>query len=80
MDHKEAMMQATISLIREKGDRLNEITVREICKRAGVGLGLLNYHFGNKDRLIERCVEQMINSIIVRFQELQKRNGGHVPF
>ncbi len=80
MDHKEAMIQAAISLIREKGDRLDDITVREICKRAGVGLGLLNYHFGNKDRLIEQCVEQMINSIIVRFQELQKETEGMSPF
>ncbi len=80
MDHKDAMIQAAISLIREKGDRLDDITVREICKRAGVGLGLLNYHFGNKDRLIEQCVEQMINSIIVRFQELQKETEGMSPF
>lgn len=80
MDHKEAIMQAAISLIREKGDRLDDITVREICKRAGVGLGLVNYHFGNKNRLIEQCVEQMINGIIVRFQELQKETEGMPPF
>ncbi len=53
MDSKEAIMQATIKLIEEKGERLEEITVREICKRADVGLGLVNYHFGNKEKLIE---------------------------
>lgn len=44
MDNKEAIIQETIKLIEEKGERLDEITVREICKRASVGLGLVNYH------------------------------------
>ena len=54
MDNKEAIIQETIKLIEEKGERLDEITVREICKRASVGLGLVNYHFGNKEKLIEQ--------------------------
>ena len=61
MDNKEAIIQATIKLIEEKGEHLDEVTVREICKRAGVGLDLVNYHFGNKDQLIEQCIERMIN-------------------
>ena len=59
MDNKEAIIQATIKLIEEKGEHLEEVTVREICKKAGVGLGLVNYHFGNKDKLIEQCIERM---------------------
>ena len=39
MDSKETIMEAAISLIEEKGDCLEEITMREISKRAGVGLG-----------------------------------------
>ena len=53
MDNKEAIIQATIKLIEEKGEHLEEVTVREICKREGVGLGLVNYNFGNKDNMIE---------------------------
>ena len=34
MDNKEAIIQATIKLIEEKGEHLEEVTVREICKRA----------------------------------------------
>ena len=63
MDNKEAIIQATIKLIEEKGEHLEEVTVREICKRAGVGLGLVNYYFGNKDKLIEQCIERMINDL-----------------
>ena len=80
MEHKEAILQATIVLIQEKGDRLDEITVREISKRAGVGLGLVNYHFGNKDRLIELCVERMINGIVERFQDIREKTEALPPF
>ncbi len=73
MDHKETIMQATIDLINEKGEQMEGITVREICKRANVGLGLVNYHFGNKDKLIELCVERMVNGIIDNFHTIQEK-------
>lgn len=76
MDNKEAIIQETIKLIEEKGEHLDEITVREICKRAGVGLGLVNYHFGNKDKLIER----MINGTVERFQNIREKTEGFTPF
>ncbi len=80
MDNKEAIIQATIELIEENGDRLEEITIREICKRANVGLGLVNYHFGNKDKLIEQCVERIINGIVEQFQHIQEKTEGLTPF
>lgn len=80
MDNKEAIIQATIRLIEENGEHLEEVTVREICKRAGVGLGLVNYHFGNKDKLIELCVERMINGIVENFQYIREKTDGLTPF
>ncbi len=80
MDNKEAIIQATIEMINEKGDRLNEITVREICKKSGVGLGLVNYHFGNKEKLIEVCVERIINGIVEQFQNMQEETQRFSPF
>lgn len=80
MDNKEAIIQATIELIEENGKHLDEITVREICKKAGVGLGLVNYHFGNKDKLIEQCVERMINGIVEHFQNIREETDGFTPF
>lgn len=69
-----------IKLIEEKGERLDEITVREICKRASVGLGLVNYHFGNKEKLIEQCIERMINGTVKRFQNIREKTDSFTPF
>ena len=80
MDNKEAIIQATIKLIEEKGEHLEEVTVREICKRAGVGLGLVNYHFGNKDKLIKQCIERMINGTVEHFQNIREKTDGFTPF
>ncbi len=80
MDNKEAMIQATMALMEEKGEHLEDITVREICKRANVGLGLVNYHFGNKDHLIELCIERKINGIVEEFQRIREKTEGFSPF
>lgn len=80
MNNKEAIIQATIKLIEEKGEHLEEITVRDICKNAGVGLGLVNYHFGSKEKLIEMCVERIINGIVERFQNMWEEAKALSPF
>lgn len=80
MDSKESLIQAAIALIEENGERLDEITVREICKKADVGLGLLNYHFGSKDKLIELCIERMVNGIVEQFQTIREKTKMLTPF
>lgn len=80
MDNKEIIIQTTIDLINQKGEQINDITVREICKKANVGLGLINYHFGNKDKLIELCVERIINGIVDSFCSIQEKTEGLTPF
>lgn len=80
MDNKETIIQATIDLINEKGEQMNDITVREICQKANVGLGLVNYHFGNKDKLIELCVERIVNGIVDTFRSIREKTEGLTPF
>lgn len=59
MGIKEKIINATIDLIKKHGD-ISKITVRDIAARAGVGIGLINYHFQTKDRLVNLCSLEMI--------------------
>ncbi len=80
MDNKESIIQATISLIEEKGENIDTITVREICKKAKVGLGLINYYFENKDKLIAFCVEKIINGIVDKFTTIREQTKNCTPY
>ena len=45
MEIKEQIINAAIDLIKETNGSIDKITIRQIAKRAGVGVGLINYHF-----------------------------------
>lgn len=80
MNNKESIIQATIALIEEKGENINAITMREICKKAEVGLGLINYYFENKDKLIAICVEKIINGIVDKFTTIREQTNDCTPY
>lgn len=64
MDIKEKLIETTIELIKENKGNSDFVTIREIAKKAEVGVGLINYHFQSKKNLIELCVQKIINSVI----------------
>lgn len=64
---KEIIIRTTTELIQEDKSAVNEITSRKIATRAGVGLGLINYHFGSKDQLLRICVQRIINDVVTCF-------------
>ena len=65
MSVKEKLVEITTQLIKEKNGNPELVTVREIAKRAEVGIGLINYHFQSKENLISVCVKKIISSVIV---------------
>jgi AcrR family transcriptional regulator len=60
---KEKILSTTIELYGIKGD----ITVREICKKAGVNVASINYHFGSKDNLLKE-VEKHYSRLLFNIQ------------
>jgi len=66
---KERIVAATISLITEYKN-VSEIPISSIAERAGVGIGLINYHFQTKDNLINQCVQQVIGELYGSFAEI----------
>lgn len=64
---KERIIKAATELIEESGGNTESITSRKIAERANVALGLINYHFANKDNLISICTKRMLSGIIMCF-------------
>ncbi len=64
---KEKIIRNTTALIEENGGDLKPVTARVIADRCGVALGLINYHFGSKEKLIETCVQRIVNKILLCF-------------
>jgi AcrR family transcriptional regulator len=66
---KKKLIDAATSLIGEQGDAQN-VTTRDIAARAGVGIGLVNYHFQTKERLLDLCTQRLVGMQISRFGSL----------
>jgi AcrR family transcriptional regulator len=62
MDAKEKLLQATLAILGEGIDP-ELITTRDIAKRAGLNIALINYHFQSKDNLIEQAIEIKMTGI-----------------
>lgn len=65
---KEKIIEVTIDLIQKANGEVHKITTRTIAKEAGVGIGLINYHFESKNKLIEICVQRIISDVIKSFK------------
>ena len=66
-DVKEIILQAATELIQSGSGNITEITTRDIARKAGVGVGLINYHFQTKEQLITLCVQRMIRQVVTGF-------------
>ncbi len=56
---KQRLIDVTIELIC-LGKKPNEITVADITEKAGVGNGMVNYHFQSKDNLMRTAVKRVM--------------------
>lgn len=65
---KNKIINVTKELIKKGDGDINKITIRTIAEKADIGVGLINYHFKNKDNLIEICVQQMIGDVVDSFR------------
>ena len=46
----------------------SKLSVREVCDKAGVNLGMFNYHFGSKDKFIEKILLDIYESFLADFE------------
>lgn len=65
---KEKIIGTTIGLLQSGNGNIEDITIRQIAEKSGVGIGLINYHFTSKENLIQICVERIIKNVIMAFR------------
>lgn len=65
---KNRIIEVTTELIEQYNGNVKSITARMIAEKAGIGLGLINYHFGSKETLINECVQRIIRKVVAEFQ------------
>ncbi|MVX64319.1 TetR family transcriptional regulator [Clostridium chromiireducens] len=70
-DAKEKLIDVTIRMICE-GKKPSEITVKDITEKAGLGNGMVNYHFQSKDNLIRLAVKKVMNCATKSLSEKMK--------
>lgn len=68
MDTKQQIILATIDCIERLG--LQVVTSRDIATAAGVNVAAVNYHFGTKQRLLERAMQVTIDNGMEDFRAL----------
>lgn len=71
---KNRIIEVTTELIEQHNGNIKNITARMIAEKADIGLGLVNYYFGSKEKLITECVQRIIGQVVAGFhmdQEFQ---------
>jgi len=53
----------TVRQMLTEGWKAEDITVRQIAARAGVGIGTISYHYHSKDRLLSDAVSKMMEAL-----------------
>jgi AcrR family transcriptional regulator len=66
-EQKERIIEVTTEMIINSNGDIERVTTRGIAEKAGIGIGLINYHFQTKENLIEHCVQRIIGSVISNF-------------
>ena len=59
---KKKIMEVTIDLLNSI-ENPDDITVRKIAEVAGIGVGLINYHYESRDNLIKEAISMKMESL-----------------
>lgn len=66
---RQALLDATLALVGERG--FSAVTSRAIARKAGVALGLVNYHFGGKDAAVAEAYRFVTVELRDAFESLE---------
>lgn len=65
-DARYRIIKETMDILDEVSD-VEKITVRQIAERAQVGVGLVNYHFHSKDKLLSLVIAEYMAKMVTQY-------------
>lgn len=68
-DTKKRILEVTMDLL-ESTENPDDVTVRKIAEAAGIGTGLINYHFNSRDNLVKEAVTGKMESLAEIIEKL----------
>ena len=66
------LLQMGRKLIIKKG--ASQLSIREICDAADVNLGMFNYHFGSKEKFIEKILGDIYEEFLSHFELTESKS------
>jgi AcrR family transcriptional regulator len=75
---KERLLQAACNLLME-GVELQQLSSRQIAKRANVGAAMINYYFQTKENLIAQALQHTVD-VLSSQSETASREAGMSPY
>lgn len=64
---REKILATTMQLIKERNGDIENVTIRMIADRAGIGVGLTNHYFKSKDCLVKECIDSVFQDMFKVF-------------
>ena len=71
VETKEKIIATTSDLIRERNGDTENVTIRMIANRAGIGVGLTNHYFKSKELLLNECINSVMKGLFEERQDTQ---------
>ncbi|MBL4933328.1 TetR/AcrR family transcriptional regulator [Clostridium paridis] len=68
---KEKIINTVVDMLHEMDDP-SKITIRQIAKRVGIGIGLINYHFQTREALINMAIVRIMEDVALKLNDIEK--------
>jgi len=76
---KKRIIEVTSDLL-DSVENPEDMTIRQIAEEAGIGVGLINYHFTSKEKLMNEVISIKMESMAGTLEKLEEYKGDPIKY